>query len=299
MRVIKSITTTDTILVDSNIPEDEYPMWVSGTSYSVANRVIYNHIIYEAILANSSTTTPNLDETNWLSLGATNRYRMFDTVISNISSRVGGIEFTLAPYQVVDAVALLAVNAATVRVVVTDPVDGVVYDVTKVLRDTTGIVDYYSYFFSPLVSTYDNNTVLFNDLPSNRATSTITVYINSGSSAVSVGEVVYGKQSVIGRTNYNTAFGITSYSRKDVDEFGTTTVIKRKNSKYCDFDIDIDNSNNAFVYRLFSDIDSVPCVFIGNSNMEEIIVYGFYKDFKATITYPTVSKCTLRVEGLI
>src|SRR5574343_497664 len=158
MRVIKSITTTDTILVDSNIPEDEYPMWVSGTSYSVANRVIYNHIIYEAILANSSTTTPNLDETNWLSLGATNRYRMFDTVISNISSRVGGIEFTLAPYQVVDAVALLAVNAATVRVVVTDPIDGVVYDVTKVLRDTTGIVDYYSYFFSPLVSTYDNDT---------------------------------------------------------------------------------------------------------------------------------------------
>ncbi len=94
MRVIKSITTTDTILVDSNIPEDEYPMWVSGTSYSVANRVIYNHIIYEAILANSSTSTPHLDETNWLSLGATNRYRMFDTVISNISSRVGGIKFT-------------------------------------------------------------------------------------------------------------------------------------------------------------------------------------------------------------
>ena len=299
MRVIKSITTTDSILVNSNIPEDEYPMWVSGTSYSVANRVIYNHIIYEAILANSSTTTPDLDETNWLSLGATNRYRMFDTVISNISSRVGGIEFTLSPSQIVDGVALIAVSATTARVVVTDPVDGVVYDKTKVLRDTTGIVDYYSYFFSPIGATYNDSTVLFDDLPSNRATSTITVYINSGSSAVSVGEVVYGKQSVIGRTNYNTAFGITSYSRKDVDEFGTTTVIKRKNSKYCDFDIDIDNSNNAFVYRLFSDIDSVPCVFIGNSNMEEIIVYGFYKDFKATITYPTVSKCTLRVEGLI
>jgi hypothetical protein len=299
MRVIKSITTTDTILVDSNIPEDEYPMWVGGTSYSVASRVIYNHIIYEAILANSSTTTPNLDETNWLSLGATNRYRMFDTVISNISSRVGGIKFTLAPSQIVDGVALIAVSATTARVVVTDPVDGVVYDKTKVLRDTTGIVDYYSYFFSPIDATYNDSTVVFDDLPSNRATSTITVYINSGSSVVSIGEVVYGKQSVVGRTNYNTAFGITSYSRKDVDEFGTTTVIKRKNSKYCDFDIDIDNSNNAFVYRLFSDIDSVPCVFIGNSNMEEIIVYGFYKDFKATITYPTVSKCTLRVEGLI
>jgi hypothetical protein len=33
--------------------------------------------------------------------------------------------------------------------------------------------------------------------------------------------------------------------------------------------------------------------------MEELIVYGFYSDFKATISFPTVSKCTLRVEGLI
>ena len=45
--------------------------------------------------------------------------------------------------------------------------------------------------------------------------------------------------------------------------------------------------------------DSVPCVFIGNPEMEELIVYGFYKDFKATISFPTVSKCTLRVEGLV
>jgi hypothetical protein len=64
-------------------------------------------------------------------------------------------------------------------------------------------------------------------------------------------------------------------------------------------DIDIDNTNLAFVQRLFQDIDSVPCVFIGNPEMEELIVYGFYKDFKATISFPTVSKCTLRVEGLV
>lgn len=298
MRVIKSVVTTDTILTSSNIPEDEYPAWVSGTSYTALDKVIYEHKIYERIVTGSGTTPPDLDQVNWLDDGYTNRYRMFDNIISSVSSRTGGIEFTLTPNQIVNGITLLNVNAATVRVVMTDPLDGVVYDRTKEARLSTNVTDYYSYFFAPLISTGDSYTIAFLDLPS-KPTATITVYVSAGSGLVEVGEVVYGMQSVVGRTNYGTAIGIKSYSRKEVDEFGKVTVIKRKNSKYADYDIDIDNVNLNSVQRLFADIDSVPCVFIGNPEMEELIVYGFYSDFKATISFPTVSKCTLRVEGLI
>ena len=129
MRVIKSIKTTDAILTSSNIPEDEHPTWVSGASYTALDKVIYNHKIYEAILTHSGkTTAPDLDQLNWLDLGATNRYRMFDNIISSVSNRAGGIEFTLTPNQVVNGIALLNVNATVVRVVMTDPVFGVVYD---------------------------------------------------------------------------------------------------------------------------------------------------------------------------
>lgn len=298
MRVIKSIETTDAILTYSNIDEDEHPLWVSGTSYTATDKVIYEHKIYERIITGAGTTPPDLDQINWLDLGATNRYRMFDNIISSVSGRTGGIEFTLTPNQVVNSIALLNVNASTVRVVMTDPVEGVVYDETKELRSSSEVIDYFSYFFAPIVSLSDLNTAVFLDLPS-RPTATITVYISSGAALVEVGEVVYGIQSVIGRTNYGTSIGIKSYSRKEVDEFGKVTVVKRKNSKYCEYDVDIDNTNLAFVQRLFQDIDSIPCVFIGNPDMEELIVYGFYSDFKSTISFPTVSKCTLRVEGLI
>lgn len=298
MRVIKSIETTDTILTYSNIEEDEYPTWVSGTTYTVSDKVIYLHKIYERIIAGAGTTTPDLDQANWLDLGATNRYRMFDNIISSVSNRSGGIQFTLTPSQIVNGIALLNVNATTVRVVVTDPVDGVIYDKTKELRSSSEVIDYYSYFFAPIVSVSDLNTAVFLDLP-NSPTATITVYVSSGAGLVEVGEVVYGVQTVVGRTNYGTAIGIKSYSRKEVDEFGKVTVIKRKNSKYADYDVDIDNVNLNSVQRLFADIDSVPCVFIGNPDMEELIVYGFYSDFKTTISFPTVSKCTLRVEGLV
>lgn len=297
MRVIKSVETTDSILTYSNIPEDEYPTWVSGTSYTALDKVIYQHKIYKRIVTGSGTTPPDLDRVNWLDDGYTNRYRMFDNTLSSVSSRTGGIEFTLTPSQVVNGIALLNVNASTVRVVMNDPVEGIVYDKTKELRSSSNVNDYFSYFFAPLLSE-NLETAIFLDLPS-KPIATITVYVSSGSGLAEVGEVVYGIQSVVGRTNYGTAIGITSYSRKDTDEFGKVTVVKRKNSKYADYDIDIDNNNLASVQRLFSEIDSVPCVFIGNPEMEELIVYGFYKDFKATISFPTVSKCTLRVEGLI
>ena len=298
MRVIKSVVTTDAILTSSNIPEDEHPVWVSGTSYTALDKVIYEHKIYERIVTGAGTTTPDLDQANWLDSGYTNRYRMFDNIISSVSSRTGGIEFTLTPNQVINGIALLNVNASTVRVVMNDPIEGVVYDRTKELRSSSNVIDYYSYFFAPLINLGDLDTAIFLDLP-NKPTATITVYVSSGVGLVEVGEVVYGVQSIVGRTNYGTAIGITSYSRKDTDEFGKVTVVKRKNSKYADYDIDIDNTSLAFVQRLFQDIDSVPCVFIGNPEMEELIVYGFYKDFKATISFPTVSKCTLRVEGLV
>ena len=298
MRVIKSVVTTDAILTSSNIPEDEHPVWVSGTSYTALDKVIYEHKIYERIVTGSGTTPPDLDQVNWLDDGYTNRYRMFDNVVSNVSSQMGGIEFTLTPNQVINGIALLNVNASTVRVVMNDPIEGVVYDRTKELRSSSNVIDYYSYFFAPLINLGDLDTAIFLDLP-NKPTATITVYVSSGVGLVEVGEVVYGVQSIVGRTNYGTAIGITSYSRKDTDEFGKVTVVKRKNSKYADYDIDIDNTNLAFVQRLFQDIDSVPCVFIGNPEMEELIVYGFYSDFKATISFPTVSKCTLRVEGLV
>ena len=299
MRVIKSVVTTDTVLTSSNIPEDEYPAWVASTSYNASDKVIFEHKIYEAILTHSSTTTPDLDQTNWLSLGATNRYRMFDNVVSNVSSRVGGIEFTLTPKEVVNGIAFLNLNATTVRVVVTDPTAGVVYDKTKELTGSSEVTDYYSYFFAPLVDLNNLKLAMFLDLPSNYPLASISVTIRSGVGVAEVGEVVYGVQTTVGRTNYGTAIGIKSYSRKETDEFGNVSVVKRKNSKYAEYDIDIDNRFLASVQRFFSDIDSVPCLFIGNPDMEELIVYGFYNDFKATISFPTVSKCNLRVEGLV
>lgn len=296
MKVIKSITTTDDILTFSNIDEDEYPMWVSGQAYVTSNRVIYKHKIYEAIVNVTSTTPPDLDQAKWLVIDDTNRYRMFNNVVSDKSSRMGGIHFTLTPNQVVTGLSLIGVSATFVRVVVTDPVLGVIFDETKTLMDISNIVSYFDYFYEPLSSS--QTSVAFLNLPT-APTGYIDVYIDSGANEVEVAEVIYGKYTLVGKTNYGTAIGIKSFSRKETDEFGNVTVVKRRNSKYCDYDVDIENIRLSAVQKFFSDIDSVPCLFVGNEELEETIVYGFYSDFKATISYPQISKCTLKVEGLV
>ena len=296
MKVIKSMETTDSILTYSNIAENEYPVWVSNRAYVSGNKVIYQHKIYEAILPVASTTPPDLDQDKWLFLDYTNKYRMFNNVLSDKSSRVGGIHFTLRPSQIVTGIALIGVSASYVRVKVTDPILGVVYEETKSLMDISTVNTYFEHFSQPLDSA--KGAVAFLSLPV-APTGYIDVYVESGNNLVEVAEVVYGNYTLVGQTNYGTSVGIKSYSRKETDEFGNTRVVKRRNSKYCEYDVTIENIRLATVQKFFSDIDSVPCLFVGNEDLEETIVYGFYSDFKATISFPQISKCALKVEGLV
>lgn len=296
MKVIRSLETTDSILTYSNIEEDEYPLWDSTKTYQALERIIYEHKIYEAILETNDTTPPDLNQDDWMLIESTNRYRMFNNILYDKSSRLGGIHFTLRPSQIVTGLSLVGVTASYVRVTVTDPVLGIVYDQTKSLTDISNITTYFEYSFQPLPS--NQSSVAFLDLPV-APTGSIDVYVEAGGNVVEVSEVIYGSYTLVGRTNYGTIVGIKSYSRKETDEFGNVTVVKRNNSDYCEYDVDIENIRLPTVKKFFKEIDSVPCLFVGNEDLEETIVYGFYNDFKATISYPQISKCTLRVEGLI
>lgn len=286
--------------MSSNIPEDEHPMWVANTNYGTGDRVIYEHVIYEAILNHTSSTPPDVDVTHWLRIGATNRYRMFDGIISSESSRTGMITFTLRPSQLIDSISFLEVNAATINVTMNDPVFGEVYNQTQTLTDYSTITDVYAYFFDSVGETM--RTSLFLDLPVYPSADVI-VTIDAGSGIASVGEVIYGTQRIVGKTKYGSGFGIKSFSRKETDEFGNTIVVKRKNAKVATYDIEIENTNLARLQRFFSDIDSTPCVFVGVADdiatYEPFVVYGFYLDFNVTVGLPQVSMCNLRVEGLI
>ena len=103
----------------------------------------------------------------------------------------------------------------------------------------------------------------------------------------------------LGGTQYNATAGIVDYSAKSTDTFGNNTVTQRAYSKRMTAKLQIDNLIVDAVVNTLAAYRSTPIVWIGADNLyTSLIVYGFYKDFDVDIAYPTVSYCSLTIEGL-
>lgn len=298
MKIIRPVAITDTILTSSNVAETEYTAWSSSTAYVSGNRCIYSHKIYECLVGHTNAQ-PDLntsgDTPKWLDLGATNRWRMFDTLNGSVTSNTTSIAVSLAMGTVVDSVALLGVTGDTVSVVMTDPADGVVYSYTAALVVHDDITDWYTYFFGEFQA---QDTVVITDLPPYPdATIAVTVSAATGET-VMVGTMVAGKSKYIGETQYSPELSITDYSRKTTDDFGNYTIVERAYSKRLSCDVMLDNSAMRNTFATLAAYRTTPLVWVGSDDYEALTAYGFYKSFRITVPYPDKSICTLDIEGL-
>lgn len=293
MNIIKPQTITPALLTATNVPENDYPVWTS-TSYTTGQQVIYNHRIYQA-LQNNNNSQPDTHPLDWLDMGATNRYRMFDNIVGNPTTNPNTIDFTVETGTIIDGIAFFNVVAASIQVIVTDPVEGEVYNTILPLEDFTDIVSCFAYWFNPVGER--QNEIVFLDL-GNYPQAEVRVIIDNGSENASCGEVVLGTQRILGVSNFGTSIGIRDYSRKEVDEFGSFTIVQRTFSKIADYEVTMESASLGSVQRYLASIRATPVVFIGDPNRSETIVYGFYKGFNIVIATPTISDGTIQVEGL-
>lgn len=120
------------MLFGTNIPETDYSEWSAATTYSIGDKCIYTsggyHKIYESLqdanLNNSPPTnyaTESDDTTKpWLDLGATNRWKAFDSKVGSNTTLAGGFTYVLKPGSI-DSLAMIGVQGSTARVIVSDP----------------------------------------------------------------------------------------------------------------------------------------------------------------------------------
>lgn len=277
---------------------ETYQLYSSFTTYALGDRVldVVTHIIYESLVA-SNTGNALSDPLKWLPYSPSNKWAMFDGQVSNTSSVPLSMTMTIAT-GVLDAVALIGTSVDMAYATVRDGLGGtIVYERTISLAGAP-VTDWYGYFFSdPLART---SQVVFQDIPpllSSHLTVTLT-----GGGTVSLGELVFGRLSDIGLTQYSPSVGIVDYSRKDTDIFGKTTFVKRAFKKRLSARLVIDNLQLNRIQRLLYDLRATPCVWIGTDASgydEALLLYAFYKDFSMEIAYPTTSFCSIELEGLI
>lgn len=134
----------------------------------------------------------------------------------------------------------------------------------------------------------------------------ISVYVTTEITICIAGDIVKcgiafgGTSTDLGTTQYGASAGIIDYSKKETDEFGTTTFIKRAFSKRMNVNLMLPSNNLYKVQKTLSDIRATPCVWIGSDSetYKPLTMYGYYKDFSLEIPYPEYSYCSLQVEGL-
>jgi hypothetical protein len=296
MKVIKPITITQDMLVSTTATES-VAAWSASTSYTVGQKALRTTTqrIYQRIIAGTTSTVPELDLTNWVDIAPSNTFAMFDGERSTQTSAALNLQVTVKP-GIVNSLCLFGLEGTTLEVTIRDGLAGpIVYSLTKTL-DGTIITDYYQYFFEPSVQL---GTVLLTGLPP-YSSAHITVSITS-TGTPKCGIMLVGNVYDLGSSQYGASTSIIDYSKKDTDQFGVTTFVKRAFSDRISCSLVLDNSNINKVKSILSSIRATPCAWIttDSDQFEALSTYGFYKDFTITIPYPSHSLCSLEIEGLI
>ena len=296
MRLIRPTTLTDAMLTSSTAPETDYPAWSSATAYAVGARVILTttHRRYEALAA-STNVSPSADPTKWLDLGPTNRWAMFDARVGTATSRTASLQVGLVP-GTIDALALIDTEAESATVTLT--VGGVqVYSRSQTFNvGGVAIDNWFSWFFEPLGQ---KTSMLFLDVPVYAAGQlSVTLTRDNPADSVFCGTLLVGRQLSLGDTEHGADIGIIDYSRKETDQFGVTSVVERAFAKRMTAKVVLATDAIDDIHRSLAALRATPVLWIGSESFESLTVYGFYKEFSIDIAYPTVSYCSLTIEGL-
>jgi len=302
------VENAEAVLTSSNVPataagEDE---WDSAVEYSTGDIVSVLGDVqrrYESLVDQNIDNFPPDSPDEWLDLGATNRWKMFDGGTGTLTTNSETIEVVLEPDNFVNAVSFFTLDASEVRIQVSDG-ESVVYDETATLPLETSSSNWYSYFFESFgVQFRDTVSLSIPPVPS----PIITVTMSRPNADVSCGLLLIGKQQTLGVSTYGSSVSIRDFSIKETDSFGNPSVVERSFVKRAELDVYLNTSDAARIQRTLGDRRAKATVYVGSPESElfsdqqihgETLVYGYYVDFDILLQDKVNSQATIEVEGL-
>lgn len=304
MIVVPKTEVTDSNLT-SSIPEPDASVgeveWTAGT-YTIGQQVIKSstHKLYQVVAA-STTDDPEdgvlASPQTWVEVSATNKYRMFDNVIgTQATNALGSIVAEVTPNAIFNSVSAFNIAAQSVNVTVTDPVAGVVYDKDVSLRNNDAVVDYYEYFFEPII---ERRQFSLYDLPAYPNASVELTFTSTDD--VAVGDVVIGKQINLGVAQYGSSTNLLNFNTLERDDFGNfVRTTGRKTADRFDYDVKINSAKFLYVRNVLRDLNGIAAVWSGRTTEnDDTIVFGYYRDIQINFESPSIYGASIQVEGLI
>lgn len=301
-------------LISSSLPEDEYPAWDAATQYTTGTRVIHAHVIYEAISDNQGKQ-PDLNsgvmDAPWKKVGATNRWAMFDDVLSTQSVAPDGVDNLVVEvdFSYADVVALINLVGETARIEVRDGQEAPYFTrEIPLVRDTE---DFHEYFFSPITQLTDVTLTLSDlaatDIPVGMPGSVLKVTITKSGGGAACGHLVIGRAWDLGKTKIDATAGTKTYSVRETDEFGNLRIVPRRVVKRVKCVTYVPASKTDIVAKRLADIDVVPALFLADDRdtlaggYESLIIYGTKTDHEFSIQPegPHMDMLDISIEGVV
>lgn len=297
LKVIKSLTLTDAMLTATDVAESSYSAWSSGATYALDARVYLasTHKVYQSLQAANLNKDPITQPLWWVEVESTNRWKMFDLSSSTATTIGTSAYYEITPGQAVNAVALLNFSGlSTIRIRLTDPYFGVVYDKTTTVSTTITESTWYSWFFG--VRT-DTTQLIVSDMPS-YPNAVLRVDFTSLSTAT-IGVFSFGTQNTIGMgVNKGSRLGLQDYSRKERDTWGNTVLVQRAFAKRLSINALVQNEYLDTTYTALTGLRATPCVWIVSDQYSSLVLFGFFNNFEINIAYANYSDCSIDLESL-
>lgn len=357
MKAIVPKEITDSVILSSNLTEDEYDAYDATVVYLKKTKVIYAHTIYESIVGDSisglspwNETTgyvatnrcyveethaiyqcnidstgqypPNyisgdspvwtqvgyvnkgvsLTDTNyWIPIRPTNFYACLDDGTSTQTSGVltDGqyiIQYVLDASKC-DAIALF--NCAGETATFSLKTDSG----TEVWSSTVGIFykesnSWSEFFFEEPV----RRPTIYQNMPLFYGTQ-LTVTI-TGTTQALCGELKIGRLKELGVSLWGAQWSIVDYSKKETNDYGVTYLSQGKYHDRLTLSVFIETKNVDAVKSFLTQYRATGLVFIcdnsksGETMMQIMIVYGFYKDLSIVLQGAVQSDCSIEIESL-
>jgi len=272
INIMAPVTITDAMLTATNIsPEDSTGLWSGAATYAKGERryLASTHRVYENLQDGNTNKDPSVlanqvnaqgEGTWWQDVGPTNRWAMFDTMVSTQSQRTGSISFTLTP-GAFNGFAFYGLDGDHIHVVAkTAPGGSVYFEYDEDLEDSAP-ADYYEYFFDPFKP--QTQLIQVGLLPYASAELTVTVTKTTGEAKI--GMFAIGLFSSAGAPLRGAVAEPQDFSYISTDSFGVTTLKKRHNATGLVISGQLDVADASSTLDIIKRLLGVPCVVIGST----------------------------------
>lgn len=287
---------TPSEIVATNVAEDDHAAWNISSTYALSDRVIDGQSVYESLQADNIGHDPAASPTWWQRVGATNRWRCFDTQsIASKTARAGGFYYELRPSRPPDTIHMLGFTAVSrVRITITAPDSSVLYDsgivaVGRVVPDSS----WWQWFFGKRAEVRQQS---FTDLP-RYAGAVVRVEVWGGD-ACALGVLIFGNRQQIGRTRIGLRLGIEDYSRRERNQWGDVTLVKRAYSRQIAATMMLSNKELDTVEQFLSNRRATPLMWEFAGRWQATRMLGYYRSWAVLIQYTEHSDVSIEIEGM-